>query len=145
MRKSANTLSTSPKHEVLNFRTDRQLVERLDKLAASERRTRASLMERLLIDATDMERPVRIIDLVVRMLYAEVERRGEDSVQAEYFRGQLHGAKWMLAELRGNAIKDRVCHEVRKRTGKPFPHIVPLAPDGKRYGFDLDADLDEIN
>jgi hypothetical protein len=111
-------------------------------MAAEERRTRASLMEHLLIDATDMERPVRVIDLVVRMLYAEVERRGEDSVQAEYLRGQLHGAKWMLAELRGSAVKNRVCQLVLKRTGKPFPHVVPLAPDGKRYGFDADADLE---
>jgi hypothetical protein len=54
----------------------------------------------------------------------------------------LHGAKWMLAELRGTRIKDRVCREVRKRTEKPFPYIVPLAPDGKRYGFDSDADVD---
>jgi hypothetical protein len=131
-----------PKGEVLNFRTERELVERLDKTAAEENRTRASLMERILIEATDIERPVRAIELIVRTLYSEIERRGEDSVQSEYMRGQLHGAKWMLAELRGARTKDRVCQEVRKRTGRPFPHIVPLAPDGKRYGFDSDADVD---
>jgi hypothetical protein len=131
-----------PKGEVLNFRTDRGLVDRLDKAAAEEKRTRASLMERMLIEATDLERPVRVIELIVRTLYSEIERRGEDSVQAEYMRGQLHGAKWMLAELRGARVKDQACHEVRRRTGKPFPHIVPLAPDGKRYGFDSDADVD---
>jgi len=131
-----------PKGEVLNFRTDRELVERLDKAAAEENRTRASLMERILIEGTDMERPVRVIELIVRTLYSEIERRGEDSVQAEYIRGQLHGAKWMLAELRGTRMKDQASQEVRRRTGKPFPHIVPLAPDGKRYGFDSDADVD---
>jgi hypothetical protein len=142
MRKQTGSRSKGPKLEVLNFRTDRQLVERLDKLAAEENRTRANLMERLLSEATDMERAVRVVELIVRTLYSEVERRGEDSVQAEYVRGQLHGAKWMLDQLRGARIKDRVCQEVRKRTEKPFPHIVPLAPDGKRYGFDSDADVD---
>jgi hypothetical protein len=130
------------KGEVLNFRTDRELVERLDRVAAEERRSRASLIEKLLAEAVDQEAPTRVIELIVKTLYSEVERRGEDSVQAEYIRGQLQGAKWMLVELRGSKTKDRVCHDVRKRTGRPFPHIVPLAPDGKRYGFDLDADLD---
>jgi hypothetical protein len=92
MRKQTGSRSKSPKLEVLNFRTDRQLVERLDKLAAEENRTRANLMERLLSEATDMERAVRVVELIVRTLYSEVERRGEDSVQAEYVRGQLHGA-----------------------------------------------------
>ena len=128
--------------EILHFRTDSELVERLDRLAADERRTRANLIEKLLADAIDLETPIRIIELIVNMLNSEVERRGEDSVQAEYIRGQLHGAKWMLAELRGSNVKGRVCDEIRKRTGRPFPHIVPLAPDGKRYGFDSDADLD---
>lgn len=78
--------------KVLNFRTDRVLVDRLDKLATEEHRTRASLMERLLLNSTDMERPVRILELIVHTLYTEIERRGEDSVQPEYVRGQLHGA-----------------------------------------------------
>ena len=38
----------------------------------------------------------------------------------------------MLAQLQGTAAKDRVWHLVRQRTGKPLPHVVPLAPDGKR-------------
>jgi hypothetical protein len=142
MKKPLSGRSKGPKLEVLNFRTDRQLVERLDKLATEENRTRANLMEKLLSEATDIELPVRIIELIVQTFYSEVERRGADSVQAEFMRGQLHGAKWMLAELRGTRTKDRVCREVRKRTEKPFPHIVPLAPDGKRYGFDSDADVD---
>lgn len=142
MARKKSERTKEPKSEVVNFRTDRELVERLDEAAAEENRTRASLMERILIDGTDMERPVRVIELIVRTLYSEIERRGEDSVQAEYMRGQLHGAKWMLAELRGARVKDQACHEVRRRTGKPFPHIVPLAPDGKRYGFDSDADVD---
>jgi hypothetical protein len=128
--------------EVLNFRTDRDLVRGLDRLAAEERRTRANLIEKLLAEAIDLDAPIRVIELIVNMLNSEVERRGEDSLQAEYIRGQLHGAKWMLAELRGSRVKSRVCDEVRKRTGRPFPHIVPLAPDGKRYGFDSDADID---
>ncbi len=46
--------------EVLNFRTDRELVERLDRLAAEERRTRASLIEKLLAEAVDLETPTGI-------------------------------------------------------------------------------------
>jgi hypothetical protein len=57
-------------------------------------------------------------------------------------RGQLHGAKFMLSELRGAAFKDHVLREVRKRIKKPFPHIIALAPDGNRYGWDSDADID---
>lgn len=130
------------KDEVVHFRTDRELLERLDIVAAGERRTRANLIEKLLTEATDLEAPTRVIELIVKMLNVEVERRGEDSVQAEYVRGQLHGAKWMLAELHGSGVKGRVCDEVRRRSGRPFPHILPLAPDGKRYGFDSDADSD---
>ena len=134
--------SNRVRQEVVNFRTSSELVEALDMLAAKEHRTRANLIEWLLTQDTNIERPASAIALIVSSLYGEIEHTGTDSAQSEFIRGQLHGAKFMLSELRGAVFKDRVLHEVRKRIKKPFPHTVALAPDGKRYGWDSDADMD---
>jgi hypothetical protein len=80
---------------------------------------------------------IRVIEEIVKMLKAE-EAANPDSPQAEYARGGLWGAKWMLAALLGSGAKDDVLCTVRKRVG-PIPHIVGLAADGNRYGWDSDA------
>lgn len=133
---------TRVRQEIITFRTSSELVEALDTLAVREHRTRANLIEWLLTQDTNIERPASVITLIVSSLYEEIGRTGADSAQSEFFRGQLHGAKFMLSELRGAAFKDRVLREVRKRIKKPFPHTVALASDGKRYGWDSDADMD---
>ncbi|HTW86497.1 MAG TPA: hypothetical protein VMD75_00700 [Candidatus Binataceae bacterium] len=131
------------RQEIITFRTGGELVKALDTLAAKEHRTRANLIEWLLTQDTNIERPVSIIALAVSSLYAEIEHAGTaDTAQSEFFRGHLAGAKFMLGELRGAVFKDIVLHEVRKRIKKPFPHTIPLAPDGNRYGWDSDADID---
>ncbi len=101
--------SNRVRQEVVNFRTSSELVEALDMLAAKEHRTRANLIEWLLTQDTNIERPASAIALIVSSLYGEIEHTGTDR---------------------------------RKRIKKPFPHTVALAPDGKRYGWDSDADMD---
>ena len=69
----------------------------------------------------------------------EEEARNPDSPQAEYWRGELHAVKWMAALFLGEHGKAEILEEIRRRTKLPIPHIVPLAADGNRYGFDSDA------
>jgi hypothetical protein len=86
------------------------------------------------------QRATELIESIVLYFYDEVQRNGKDSAQGEYIRGMLNGAKSMLAELSGKAIKEQVVGEVRKRVGKPIPSVLALAEDGNRYGWDLEAD-----
>jgi|ERR1035437_3027768 hypothetical protein len=79
---------------------------------------------------------VDALELIVKGINDAVQRHGEDSIQAEFGRGQLHGAKWILA-LVGKAQKDQVMSLLRQRVG-PIPTTAALAADGKRYGFDSD-------
>jgi len=111
-------------------------------MAAKEHRTRANFIEWLLTQDANIERPVNVMRSIVSMLYDEIEDKGTDTGQAEFLRGRLHGAKFILSDLPGAAFKDHVLHEVRKRIKKPFPHSISLAPDGNRYGWDSDADVD---
>ena len=69
----------------------------------------------------------------------DLEADYPDSPQLEYRRGQLHATKALLATFFGERTKDQILQMVREKTGLPIPHIVPLGPDGKRYGFDSDA------
>jgi hypothetical protein len=85
-------------------------------------------------------RAIELIELIVCSFYDEVQRNGKASVQGEYIRGMLNGAKSMLAELRGQAIKEQVLNEARKGIARPFPSTIPLAEDGNRYGWDIEAE-----
>lgn len=74
----------------------------------------------------------------MRMLL-EAERDNEREGIQEYARGGFHGAKWVVSALLGDRVKDEILSEIRRETGRPIPHIVGLARDGQRYGWDLDA------
>jgi hypothetical protein len=91
-------------------------------------------------EAPDLRRAAWQIESIVRSFYAEAQRNGKDSPQSEYLRGMLSGAKSMLGGLRGQPAKEWVLGEVRKRVGKPLPSVIPLARDGNRYGWDVEAD-----
>jgi hypothetical protein len=69
----------------------------------------------------------------------EAEQRGAREGVQEFARGGFHGAKWVVAALLGKREKDAILREIRRETGKPIPHIVGLAEDGNRYGWDSDA------
>ncbi len=90
--------------------------------------------------APEVLRATELIQSIVCSFYDEVQRNGKRSPKSEYMRGMLHGAKSMLAELRGQAIKERVLNEARRRIARPFPSALPLAEDGNRYGWDIDAE-----
>ena len=125
--------------EVVSFRISAELLAELDKLAKEEMRTRANTIMLLLY------RSVSAIDVIsqhlgwlVKNLHEE-EGKNPDSPQAEYLRGQLHDTKWLLGVFCGEHVREEVLARIRHRTRLPMPHIVPLSPDGNRYGFDSDA------
>jgi hypothetical protein len=78
------------------------------------------------------------LEWLVKNLHEE-EGKNPDSPQAEYLRGELHDTKWLLGVFCGEDVREEVLERVRRRTQLPMPHIVPLASDGNRYGFDSDA------
>ncbi len=123
---------------VINFRAPAELVERLDGLACLDGRTRANFIVMLLERATDPRRAQNVLEMIISSFYDGVEKLGESSM-TEWKRGQLHGAKWMLHAILGERAKERALNTVRKKLRKPIPHIIPVAPDGNRYGFDADA------
>lgn len=45
----------------------------------------------------------------------------------------------MVSALLGDRAKDEILSEIRRETGKPIPHIVGIARDGQRYGWDSNA------
>jgi hypothetical protein len=80
------------------------------------------------------EPAVTLIEEIVGSIKAAIENHGEDSIQAEFGRGRLHGAKSALALVK-TGFADEVLEQVRRKVG-PIPYTVPRSPDGKRYGFD---------
>jgi len=88
----------------------------------------------------ELLRATELIQSIVCSFYDEVQRNGKSSAQSEYMRGMLNGAKSMLAELRGQATKEQVLKEARRRIAKPLPSALPLAEDGNRYGWDVEAE-----
>ena len=95
---------------------------------------------RVLPQTPELLRATELIQLIVCSFYDEVQRNGKGSVQSEYIRGMLNGAKSMLSELRGQATKEQVLNEARRRIAKPLPSALPLAEDGNRYGWDIETE-----
>lgn len=124
----------------ISFRAPRALVQELDKIANATQRTRANFIVRMLTQAVSLEPGVAIIEQIVRRL-VELDQKAPDSPQTEYYRGMLNGARWMLGAFFGKRAVRWVNQSVRERTKLRMPHIVPLAEDGNRYGFDSEADL----
>jgi len=94
----------------------------------------------VLHEPPELLRATELIQSIVCSFYDEVQRNGKRSPQSEYMRGMLNGAKSMLSELRGQATKEQVLNEARRRIAKPLPSALPLAEDGNRYGWDIEAE-----
>jgi hypothetical protein len=125
--------------EVISFRLDKGTLDRMDALAEQELRSRGNMVMVTLKRSTDAIVILqRHLEFLVEELHQE-SKRNPDSPQAEYCRGELHATKWVAALFLGERAKDGLLDAVRKKTGLPIPHIVPLASDGNRYGFDIDA------
>jgi predicted transcriptional regulator len=125
--------------EVISFRVPKDVLEKFDRIAEMERRPRASMLRAM------MENSINAITIVSRNLewqvkmMADLEAKYPDSPQLEYRRGQLHAMKHLLVIFFGEQTKDKILQTVREKTGLPIPHILPLGPDGERYGLDMDA------
>jgi hypothetical protein len=87
-------------------------------------------------------RAVALIESIVCSFYDEVQRHGTNTLQSEYIRGMLRGARSILTELRDQATTEQVLSEARRRIGRPLPSALPLAEDGNRYGWDIEADAE---
>ncbi len=124
----------------ISFRASRALVEELDKIASGSQRTRANFIVRILTQAVSLEPAVATIEQILPRL-VELDQKAPDSVQAEFYRGLLSGARWMVSAFFGKRAVRWVNQTVRERTKLPMPHVVPLAEDGNRYGFDSEADI----
>lgn len=125
---------------VVSFRAPRVLVEELDEIASGSQRTRANFIVRTLTQAVSLEPAITTMEQILPRL-VELHQKAPDSAQAEFYRGVMSGARWMLAAFFGKRAIRWANEQVRKRTGLPMPHVVPLAEDGNRYGFDSEADI----
>jgi predicted DNA-binding protein len=125
--------------EVVSFRVPKDMLKKFDRIAEMERRPRASMIRSL------MENSINAVTILTRNLewqvntMADLEGKYPNSPQLEYRRGQLHATKAILAMFFGERTKNVILQSVRENTGRAIPHIIPLDPDGGRYGWDSDA------
>lgn len=124
---------------MISFRVPRDVLEKFDRLAEMERLSRVGMIRAMMencVNATDTV--TRNLECQVKMM-ADLAAKYPDGPRLEYERGHLHATKALLAIFVGKRTKDRTLQTVREKTGLPIPHIVPLDPDGNRYGWDSDA------
>jgi hypothetical protein len=115
-------------------------VELLDEIAQGDQRTRANFIVRTLTHAATLEPAVEVVERILPKFYEE-HQRDPDSPQAESSRGEMRGARAIIAAFFGKRAIRWVDQEVKKRTDLPMPHVIPLSGDGNRYGIDSEADL----
>lgn len=126
---------------VISFRAPRDLVAQLDEIASGDQRTRANFIVSTLTKAISLEPAITTIGEHILPRLVELDKKKPDSMQAEYSRGLMCGASWMLSALYGKRAVSWVKQQVRRRTNLPIPLSLPLNEDGNRYGSDLDADI----
>ena len=128
-------------NNVINFRCSPEVAKRLDELAGTENRSRSNVLDTLLKRVLDREAIAWPIEQLVSSIRRDEEEHphATDSKYGDYFRGSLHGAKWMLETILGKYAKDRALNDVRKKLGGPIPHCAPRDKDGSQIGFDSDA------
>lgn len=125
---------------VVSFRAPRSLVKELDQIARRDDRTRANFIVRTLSQAVSLEPAVQTVEQMLPTLNEE-HKKNPDSMQSEFWRGAMAGARSMLAAFFGKRAVRWVNQRVRERTKLPIPHVVPMQDDGNRYGFDSEADM----
>lgn len=129
---------------VVSFRAPRELVAQLDEIAKGDQRTRANFIVRTLTHAITLEPAIVTIEQIQTRL-VELAAKDPNSVQTEYYRGAMGGARSILSTFFGKRAIRWVNRRVRQRTGLPMPHVIPLSEDGNRYGFDTEADFEGLN
>jgi hypothetical protein len=84
-----------------------------------------------------MEQSDRVIETFVRLVNQYHELRDRDGIDApatEWARAEISGARILLETAFGDAERERVFAEVRRRTGKGVPHR-----DREWQGWDSEA------
>jgi hypothetical protein len=89
----------------------------------------------------ELEGAVRLIEGLVREFYRQKEHDGGESERSDACRYRYGGARDMLLAVSGQAFKDKVLDEVRRRTGQKIPHAGDRTPGGGYYMTDSDADV----
>lgn len=125
---------------VVSFRAPQSLVTKLDEFARHDQRTRANFLVRILGQAVTLDPAIEVVEQILPSLVEE-DRKNQDSIQAEYLRGAMAGARSVISAFFGNRAMRWVNQRVRARTKLPIPHTIPLQDDGNRYGFDSEADF----
>ena len=125
---------------VVSFRAPRKLLDQLDKIAQGDQRTRANFIVRTLTQAVTLEPAIDVVGRILPMLVEE-DKKDPDSIQTEFHRGLMAGARWIIGAFFGKRAIRWVNHQVRQKTNLPMPHTIAVAPDGNRYGFDSEADF----
>jgi hypothetical protein len=125
---------------VVSFRAPRALLNDLDEIAKGDDRTRANFIVRTLSQAVSLEPAIQTVEQILPRLLEE-HKKDPDSMQAEFWRGVMSGARWMLMSFFNKRAVRWVNQRVRDKTNLPIPHVVPMQVDGSRYGFDTEADL----
>lgn len=136
----ARPSGSEPDTVVVSFRAPRSLISDLDELAKGDDRTRANFIVRTLSQAVSLEPAIQTMEQILPRLIEEHEKN-PDSMQAEFWRGVMSGARWMLMAFFNKRAVRWVNQKVRERTKLPMPHVVPMQADGFRYGIDTEADL----
>ena len=113
------------KSVVISFRAPQSLVDALDEIARGDQRTRANFIVNTLTKSVGLEPAINAIEQILPRL-VELDEKSPDSVQAEYHRGLMAGARWMLSAFYGKRAVRWVNQQVRQRTKLPMPHVVPL-------------------
>jgi hypothetical protein len=91
--------------------------------------------------AQELQGAIQLIQDLVRGFYRQKEHDGGESDRSEAYRYRYGGARDMLLAVSGQALKDKVLDEVRRRTGLKIPHAGDRAPGGGYYMTDSDADV----
>jgi hypothetical protein len=114
------------------------VIQRVDALARESARTRSNYLARLIRRSVDAQLLPNIFESIIEGIRGAEKPEGDEFYE-EFGRGQLHAAKWVVSALLGESRKDQILHEIRRRSGKPIPHIVGRDEAGNRAGFDSDA------
>jgi len=120
---------------VVAARLPKFVIDRIDVLAARERRTRSNFLAWQLGLLVEDRALVHILETVIDSIVRDEER---DEFGAEFQRGQLHAAKRVITALLGESRKDDILEAIRE-TGRRIPHSIGRLPDGSRVGWDSDA------
>src|SRR5262245_17494343 len=85
---------------IISFRAPRDLAKKLDELATADQRTRANYIVRTLTQAVTLEPASHMLEQILPR-FVEKAQQDPESMQTEYERGVMQGARAMLGAFFG--------------------------------------------